>query len=204
VVAMFVVTEDVQVTPSVWQRVKASRWGHPLLAIFRPGAAFGALYVLVQMALLLGVAYMLDASHHQYRRLLATCGYICLFTAIPVLLMRAVHPGSGALQRRAGILVGLVLALVLPDVIHYLVWQPDVLSLSFGRRHLINPLRTIANWVTVETSGWTIGPILFALAGYASFVALMIRRPTDPANQPVATTTSTESPDQQSRADVLG
>jgi hypothetical protein len=204
VVAMFVVSEDVQVTPSVWQRVRASRWGHPLLAIFRPGAAFGALYVLVQMALLLGVAYMLGANDLQYRWLLVSCGYICLFSAVPVLLMRAVHAGSTALQRRTGILIALVLAMVLPDVIHYLFWQPDVLNLSFGRRHIINPLRTIANWGTVEASGWLSGPMLLALLGFGSFVGLMINRPGAPANSTMIAGTSPEASDQQSRADVLG
>lgn len=203
-VAMFVVTEDVQVTPSVWRRVKASRWGHPLLAMFRPGAAYGALYVLVQMALLLAVAFILGANDLQYRWLLATCGYISLFTALPVLVMRGLYPRAGALQRRAGILVALVLALILPDVIHYLFVQPDVLNLNFGRRHLINPFRALANWPTVEANAWLAAPTVFALFGYGSMIGLLLNRPTGPAAPATDQTTSTPASDRQSRADVLG
>ena len=98
----------------------------------------------------------------------------------------------------------LVLALILPDIIHYLVWQPDVLTLNYGRRHLINPLRTVANWVTVEASGWLAGPMLFALFGFGSLAGVMIRRPATQAGPALTATTSAEASDQQTRADIVG
>ena len=92
---MFVVTEDAVVPRSVSARVRASRWGHPALAIFRPGAALGALYVIAQMALLLAAAWSLRATEYQYRWLLAICGYSACsrgFRSLPCVPML---PGVG-------------------------------------------------------------------------------------------------------------
>jgi hypothetical protein len=173
-VAMFVLTEDVVVPPTVAARVRESRWGHPALAIFRPGAAFGALYVVVQMALLMAAARWLGATGYQFRWLFAICGYVCLFSGFPVLVLRTVLPRwSTSLHLRTSLLVVFALALILPDVLHYLFWQPDVLSLTFGRRHLVNPMRSIANWPTIETNAWLGGPLTLGIIGLISYLRLI-------------------------------
>jgi ABC-2 type transport system permease protein len=203
-VAMFVLTEDIRVPQNVQARVRASRWGHPALAIFRPGAGAGALYVATQMALLLLAARLLDATASQYRWLLAICAYICLFSGLPALVLRTVLPRrSTSLHLRTGVLVALVLALVLPDVLHYLLWQPDVLSLTFARRHLINPFRTITNWQMVEKNAWFAGPAVFGLTGAVSYLWVILA--SWRAHRTDATRTEPAgAPDEQTRVDVAG
>ena len=203
-VAMFVLTEEVAVARPVQARVRASRWGHPALAIFRPGAACGALYVLAQMALLLMAAWWLGATAYEYRWLLAICGYVCLFSGFPVLVLRATIPDwSTSLHLRTALLVTLALALILPDVLHYLLWQPDVLSLTFGRRHLVNPLRAVANWPTVETNAWLGGPLILGIIGALSYLRIILTgRSADRAE--TGGFEATPARDEQTRADLVG
>lgn len=174
-VAMFVATEPPGIAHAVWLRVRATRWRHPLLLMFRPGSGYGAIYVVVQMAMLLAAAHVLGATDEQFRWLLAMCGYICLFTGLPVIAIRMLYPRwSRPLYLRAAILVSLLLALVLPDVLHYFIQQPEFLSFGFGRRHLINPFRTLANWSVIEKNGWLAGPLVVVLVGGISYLSLMV------------------------------
>jgi len=153
----------------------------PYTTLFRSGAA----YVLAQMAVFLGAALIFDPPAMRLRWLLAICGYICWFTGVPTLVFRVLRPARPAsLPLRAGLLLLLSLSLLLPDIIYYLLWQPDVLGFHFGVRHLINPFRTLANWDTVEKNGWLWVPALLGLNGLASYALLIqLGRRTTP--QPV-------------------
>ena len=64
-------------------------------------------------------------------------------------------------------------ALVLPDLLYYLLWRPDVLSLKYSGRHLLNPLRTLANWEIVEVQLWGIVPLLAGLTGVLAYLVLI-------------------------------
>jgi hypothetical protein len=172
-VAMFTVTEDLSVPRRVLSAMASSRWQR-LLAIFRPGGGRGAAYVLVQMVLLLAAAWLLEATWLQLDWLLAICAYICFFTGVPTVAIRTLRPAPGASFRlRVGLLVLLAVAMVTPDVIHYLVWRPDVLNLGFSARHLFSPLRTLANWKVVEASHWVSLPFALGFAGFLAYVALI-------------------------------
>ena len=65
-------------------------------------------------------------------------------------------------------------ATVLPDLAHYVFWQPDVLSLSFAVRHLVNPFRTLANWRVVEGQAWFVIPFAMGAAGAIAYVLLLL------------------------------
>ena len=184
-VAMFTVTEDLIVPRrALLQMQRPSRWRW-LLAVFGPGGGRGAAYVLVQMAVLLAAALIFDPPAMRLRWLVAICAYICLFTGVPTLVFRILQPARpGSVPLRAGLLLLLALSLLLPDIIYYLFWQPDVLGLNFGARHLINPFRALANWETVETNGWLWVPTLLGLNGVASYgLLIQLGRRTTP--QPV-------------------
>ena len=93
----------------------------------------------------------------QLRWLAAACGYICFFTGVPVLIFRSVVPTRDTqLRRRVAVLLVVSAALVVPDIIDYLLWQRDVLDIAFSLRHLINPFRSLANWSVIEAT-W-LGP----------------------------------------------
>jgi hypothetical protein len=174
VVAMFTVTEDLIVPRrALLQMQRLSRWRW-LLAMFRPGGGRGAAYVLVQMAIFLAAAWLFDPTPMKLRWVLAMCGYICLFTGVPTLVFRLARPARPAsLLLRAGLLLVLSLSLLLPDIIHYLLWQPDVLGFSYAARHLINPFRTLANWASVEANGWLWVPTLLGLIGLTTYWLLI-------------------------------
>jgi hypothetical protein len=172
-VAMFAVSEDLTVSRQVRRRLAApSRWRR-LAAIWRPGGGRGAVYLLVQMLLLLGVGWALRAEAQQMRWLLAICAYVCFFAAVPVFAYRWLQPGRAAAFRlRVAILVLLAVVMVLPDVLHYVVLRPAVLDLEFSARHLVNPIRTLGNWRLVEIQSWFAVPYALGLAGVVASLGL--------------------------------
>jgi hypothetical protein len=174
IVAMFTVTEDLVVPRRVLLQMKrASPWGW-VLALFRPGGGRGAAYVLAQMALLLAVAALFSPPAITVRWLLAICGYICFFTGVPALAFRLKRPASEAsFQLRVAVLVLLPVAMVLPDVLYYVFWQPAAFDLGFARRHLVNPIRTLANWSSVEAYQWSSLPFIMGGTGLLAYLALI-------------------------------
>jgi len=174
-VASFAVTEGLSV-PRVPLARKWSRWPlRALLPILGPGGGRAAAYVLVQMAVLLGAAWSLGAGWFELRWLIAICGSISAFTGLPALVAEHLAPhGVRPFHARVAILVLVLLSQVLPDVVYYILFRPDVFQLAFSYRHLFNPLRTLANWDRVEMLGWQMLPLIFAGAGFLYYVALML------------------------------
>jgi len=78
------------------------------------------------------------------------------------------------LKLRVIILLLVPISMLLPDVIHYVVWRPEILDLSYSARHLINPLRTLANWSLVEMRQWTLVPFVLGMTGVVSYGALIV------------------------------
>ena len=172
VVAMFTVTEDLVVPRRVLLRMKAASPWSRLLAMFRPGGGYGAIYVLAQMALFLAGMWLLRPTWVSFRWSLAVCGYICLFTGLPVVAFRFMRPARAAsFQVRVAVLVLLSIGLVLPDILFYVLWQPAVFDLGAGR-HLLNPVRTLTNWAVVETNHGFAIPLVAGLADFA-YLALI-------------------------------
>jgi hypothetical protein len=174
IVAMFTVTEDLVVPRRVLLHMRESAVPSWLAAMFRPGGGRGALYVLVQMAILVGAASVFRDGWITMRWFLAICGYVCFFTGVATLVMRLLRPTSSAsVILRVGLLLLVPAALLLPDLVHYIVWQPDTLSLAYSSRHLVNPIRTLANWPLVETRQWLLMPFLFGVTGLCAYIALI-------------------------------
>jgi hypothetical protein len=169
--ALFAVTEDLVLPRRVLLEIQRSASWDWLLAPFRPGGGRGAAWVLAQMALLVGAGAIFRPPAVTIRWLFATCGYICFFTGIPTFFYRRVKPrGTATARLRVGVLLLLPIALILPDILYYVLGQAPVFDLGFGRRHLINPFRTLANWDFVESSGWSIVPAAFGLAGLVAYL----------------------------------
>ncbi len=63
------------------------------------------------------------------------CGYICFFTGVPTLVipLREARIRPLLRLRVAILLLVLSLALLLPDIIYYVLWQPEVLELQLLR-----------------------------------------------------------------------
>jgi len=172
VVAAFTVTEDFPVSRRVLRRIQTpSRWS-PLWTIFWPGGGRGAAYVLFQMVLLITAVRHL--SMREVGWVVAACGYICFFTGVPAVVLRVVRPRVSAFYIRIAILVLLSASLVLPDVIYYIVAQPDTFSLAYSFRHLLNPLRTMANWRSVEYLHLYLVPAIVGAIGVLTYARLMV------------------------------
>jgi hypothetical protein len=176
IVAMFTVTEDLVVPRRVLRRMAPSSPWRRLLAPFYPGGGRGAVYVLVQMALLLVTARLFQPSLTMLRWLFAICGYICFFTGVPALAFRLLKPtdDTSSLKLRVVVLLLLPLSMLLPDIIHYVLWRPEVLDLKYSARHLLNPLRTLSNWSLVETRHWTSAPLILGMTGLLAYGALIV------------------------------
>jgi hypothetical protein len=174
IVAIFVVTEEMTVPRRVLHRMKRVTGVRRLLMFFGPGGGRGAAYVIAQMVLLLVAVASCELPAIDQRRLLVSCGYICFFTGVPVLVFSRVAPARvSSLKLRVAVLCTVAAAMVLPDIVHYLIFQPETLDLSYARRHLINPFTTFVQWNAVEAQGWTMIPFAIALAGLLSYIQLM-------------------------------
>lgn len=173
-VAFFTLTEDLVVSRRVLIRLNGATPWRWLLAIFRPGGGRGAAYVLLQMGLLLVAAWLLQPEWRQVRWLLAICGYTCFFTAVPVAVFRLFRPAAAAaVKLRVAILVLVAAAMVLPDIVHYALWQPEILDLDFGARHLVSPFATLSHWGNTDARGWFAIPTAMGLTGLAAAVVLI-------------------------------
>jgi hypothetical protein len=104
----------------------------------------------------------------------AACGYICFFTGVPAVLLRVMRPRIHTFYIRVAILVLLSASLVLPDVVYYIVAQPDQFNLLYSYRHLLNPLRTIANWPLVEMRTLYLMPVIVGVMGVLLYARLMV------------------------------
>jgi hypothetical protein len=171
IVAAFTVTEEFTVSRRVLRRIQApSRWS-PLWTILWPGGGRGAAYVLFQMVLLIIAVRRL--SMRDVGWVVASCGYICVFTGAPAVLLRWARPRISAFYIRVAILLLVSASLVLPDVLYYIVAQPEFFSLAFSNRHLFNPLRTIADWRQVEMQGLYLVPAIMGVMGVLTYAILM-------------------------------
>lgn len=173
VVALFTVTEDFAVSRRVSIRASApSRWRW-LQPVLRPGGGRGAAYVLLQMAILMAVAWHVNAMWSELRWIAALCGYICFFTGVPAFSLRYLRPNASSFLIRIAVLVGLGASLVLPDLVYYVFWRPETMDFAFAGRHLFNPLMTLASWNLVESRGWFEVPMLLGDVGVMSYLALV-------------------------------
>ena len=59
---------------------------------------------------------------------------------------------------------------------------------AFAARHLVNPVRTLANWGAVQANGWEISLIVWAVLGLLAYLVLM-RVASEAARQPLQLTT---------------
>jgi hypothetical protein len=67
----------------------------------------------------------------------------------------------------------LSIALLLPDFIYYVLWQPSLFDLSYSGRHLLNPFRSLANWPLVEAHHGLAIPFLVGLTGLLAYLVLI-------------------------------
>ena len=83
--------------------------------------------------------------------------------------------GLGPLHARGIVLILVLLSLVLPDIVYYLLWRPEVFTISFGARHLFSPVLPLFDWDEVtSTVGWQLAPIAWAVLGVVSYLGIML------------------------------
>jgi hypothetical protein len=174
VVAMFTVTEDLILPRRVLVRMQARSPIRRLMAILSPGGGRGALYVLAQMAILLLAVWILRPSTDGMSWFFAICGYICFFSGVPVAAFRLARPAQEAsFHLRVVVLVLLPVAMLLPDILYYMLWRPEVFDISFGTRHLISPFRALANWPLVQVEHGFAIPTALGLFGLFAYLVLI-------------------------------
>jgi hypothetical protein len=168
-VATFAVTEDLAWSRRVRRQLANTSRLEWLLGMLRPGGARGALYIVAQLCVLLVAGTLLDAGGLELRWLAAIGGYICFMTGVPTWLVRWLKPDTPALYLRVGIFLLFAASIILPDMVYYTLWRPDNFSVQFSARHLLNPLRTLANWAIVEYQyplAWAMAPGVIGVLAY--------------------------------------
>jgi hypothetical protein len=173
--ALFSVTESHGVPRRARLRMSAGSFQAGLVRMFGPGGGRGQAIFLLQLVILAGALAFFPINDDDRRRSLASYGYLCFVVCVPTLLFRTFFPAYATpLRLRVAVLVALALLTTLPDLVHYLVRQPEVLDLGFSYRHLISPFQTIAEWPIVERNGWTTFPFALGWIGVAALINLMI------------------------------
>jgi len=173
-VAAFAATESPTVPRRALIRMKSSSLQGWLVRLFGPGGGRGPANVILQLAILMAALTLFPINDDDRRAFMASYGYLCFFVGVPTLLFRALLPKYATpLRLRVAILIALALATALPDLLHYLIMQPEVLDLRYTGRHLISPFRTLANWRIVERSGWEMFPLAVGLTGLVALILLV-------------------------------
>ena len=109
------------------------------------------------------------------RRLaLASYAYLIFFVSMPTLIFRAgLRNYATPLRLRVAILGTFAVATALPDLLHYVIRQPEMLDLHYSGRHLMSPLQTLSNWRTVEQNGWVAVPFALGAIGLLALIVLV-------------------------------
>jgi hypothetical protein len=203
VVAAFAVTEGLT---AQHPRVASPRWLRRwrwLEFVLGPGGNRAAVYVLLQMVMFVAAGAALGASVDEVRLLIAICGAICLLTGVPALFVhRFAKAGLGPIHARGLTLMLILMSLVLPDLLYYLLWRPEVFSISFSARHLLSPVLPVFNWNEVQANQWELGPLLWAAVGAMSYLWMLrvARRDSTPAEQVTTLGIATEADSRDNRS----
>jgi hypothetical protein len=172
-VALFSVTEEMDLSRRIRQQNRNATGWRRYLVIFRPGGAWGAIYVLAQMALFLAVgSIFLKISSTEFSWLVAICAYICFFTGLPASIGRMMEKRRfRPFHLRAGILLMVPVAALLPDFLVYL------LTGDFGgiysSRHVLDPFRTLNAWRELMTAPWHVWSLVLGIIGVGCYLALI-------------------------------
>jgi hypothetical protein len=168
--SVFSVTEDMVLSRRVFRRVQRSlKW--PWFAIFRPGGGRGAMWILMQMAVLLAVARIIGSKSFDWA--LAICSYICFFSGTPTAILRRIFKSRfKTAYFRAAILLFFPTLGVSADLLQYLFSPGLIFDGSFSAYHMLNPFRALANWGTVERQGWQWWPMVLGIIGLLAYLEL--------------------------------
>jgi hypothetical protein len=172
-VALFSVTEEIDLSRRIHLQNRTATGWRRYLVIFRPGGAWGAIYVLAQMLLFLAVgAVFLKTSSTEFSWLVAICAYICCFTGLPTLAGRMmVNRRFQPFHLRAGILLLVPVAALLPDFLVYL-FTGDFGGI-YSARHVLDPFRTLSAWRDLMTARWHVWSMALGINGVGSYLALI-------------------------------
>ena len=89
------------------------------------------------------------------------CGYICFFTGVPTLAFPAALAKRArvAAPARRGAGACFRVAMLLPDLVYYVLWQPDVLDLRIGASSA-ESVPDAGELADRRTNGWLLDPSL--------------------------------------------
>jgi hypothetical protein len=172
-VALFSVTEELDLSRRIRQQNRTATGWRRYLVIFSPGGAWGAIYVLAQMALFLAVgSIFLKTSSVEFSWLVAICAYICFFSGMPtwagrMMVKRRFKP----FHLRAGILMLIAVAALLPDFLMYLA-TGDFGGI-YSARHVLDPFRTLSAWRDLMTAPWHVLSMGLGIIGVGSYLVLI-------------------------------
>lgn len=173
IVAMFAVTEDLVLPRRVLLRMRRRPAWQRLFAMFVPGGGRGAIYVLLQMAILLGAVRLLDWRDEAFAPALAVCAYICFYSGVPAAALRLMKPYAAAsFLVRCTVLFVLAAAMLLPDIVVYMM-DPRGFDGLYSARHLFNPFATVSKWDRVKAiDGFSIVAAI-GLTGLLAYAVLI-------------------------------
>jgi hypothetical protein len=180
--SLFMTTENLVLSRRTLLRDRPTRFFSWLTVIFRPGGGRAVAYLLTKMALLILFAFLMAPTNSDFRWALAFCGYIALFTGVPVYVARLISPQrSNPLKLRLAMLLTFLAALLLPELARYFMDGP-INPKTVSLRVLLNPVLTLGDWDKIGELSQTLS-IGLGLLGLFAYVRLIMlgRRLNKPA-----------------------
>jgi hypothetical protein len=174
-VSIFSTTEDMALSRRVLRNIKPSL-RRPWFAIFRPGGGRATSWILVQIAILLGVGAILTrVSSRDFQWLLGCCSYIVFFSGVPACLGRLFFKSyMNANRLRVGVFIFFPVVMLSADLLQYFLKLPLLkIAGTFSPLHVVNPFRALYNWVDIANLGLDWWVYIMGVIGLYSYYVLI-------------------------------
>jgi hypothetical protein len=174
-VSIFSTTEEMSLSRRVLRNIKSSL-RRPWFAIFRPGGGRASAWVLVQMALLIGIgAFLSKGGGSDFQWLLGACSYILFFSGVPACLGRMIFKSRiNATRLRVATFIFFPIVMLSADILQYfLKWPLLNIAGTFSPFHVLNPIRALANWTDIASIGFDWWVFIMGIIGFYSYYVLI-------------------------------
>jgi hypothetical protein len=174
-VSIFSTTEEMALSRRVLRNIKPSL-RRPWLAIFRPGGGRATAWVLMQMAMLLGIgAFLSPVGSRDFQWLVGAVSYIAFFSGVPACVARLVLKSRvNSTRLRVATFVFFPVVMITADLLQYFFKLPLLnIAGTFSAFHVLNPFRALANWADLAGIGFDWWVFLMGIIGFYSYYILI-------------------------------
>jgi hypothetical protein len=174
-VSLFSTTEEMALSRRVMRNIKSSL-RRPWFAIFRPGGGRATAWVLVQLAILLGIGVFLSpVGSRDFQWLLGVCSYIAFFSGVPACLGRLILKSRvNSTKLRVATFIFFPIVMLTAELLQYFFkWPLLNIAGTFSAFHVLNPFRALDNWTDLAGIGFDWWVFIMGIVGFYAYYVLI-------------------------------